>query len=293
MFRMTAEKDVVAIAKHFKFCVLPSTKLPLSFGASAKAVYSGIDFYEYREYKEGDDIRFIDWNLLARLDKKIIRTFCSEFTARVDILLDTSGSMLLGNPPKKELAERITLFLASVAKISNFPCRIYTFADSKCVICRSLNDFLHKSFNGKLEYKGTTYLNTMLSDYKRNRGNSVADILFLISDLHSQDSIELFFKTVSRMAKEVVLINVFSFSEIEQIKVGKVAIVEPETGQKREIYVSSLTRRTILENYSKYLMLLKSLAGRNRIYLIQIDSGASIFTVVSNLMKFKLIKKEK
>lgn len=60
-----------------------------------------IDFADYREYALGDDIRRIDWNLYARLDKYYIKMFTDERQMHVRIFLDCSASMGL-DPAKGE-----------------------------------------------------------------------------------------------------------------------------------------------------------------------------------------------
>ena len=51
------------------------------------------EFAEYRAYSEGDDPRFIDWNVYARTDRTYIKRFIGETNTRLEILLDASASM--------------------------------------------------------------------------------------------------------------------------------------------------------------------------------------------------------
>ena len=51
------------------------------------------EFSGYREYIPGDDMRYVDWNAYARLDKLYIKEFMEEREGRVNIYLDTSRSM--------------------------------------------------------------------------------------------------------------------------------------------------------------------------------------------------------
>jgi len=56
------------------------------------------EFYDYRNYNSGDDLRYIDWNIYGRLDKLLIKIFSGEEDQSVHILLDTSLSMNEGKP---------------------------------------------------------------------------------------------------------------------------------------------------------------------------------------------------
>ena len=51
------------------------------------------EFREYRAYAEGDDPRFVDWNVYARTDRTYIRRFEGETNTRLMLLLDASASM--------------------------------------------------------------------------------------------------------------------------------------------------------------------------------------------------------
>jgi len=59
------------------------------------------DFAEYRAYNDGDDLRFIDWNVYARSDKMFIKRYRGETNSAVNLLLDTSASMGYGEPISK------------------------------------------------------------------------------------------------------------------------------------------------------------------------------------------------
>lgn len=59
------------------------------------------EFEEYRAYNEGDDLRYVDWNVYARTDRTYIKRFQGETNMSVTLLLDTSKSMAFGTPVEK------------------------------------------------------------------------------------------------------------------------------------------------------------------------------------------------
>ena len=63
-----------------------------------------IEFADYRDYTEGDDLRHLDWNVLARLDSPVMRTYRDEEDLAVHVLLDDSPSMAFGEPTKGRAA---------------------------------------------------------------------------------------------------------------------------------------------------------------------------------------------
>jgi len=56
---------------------------------------SGVEFSDIREYLAGDDIRRIDWNAYARLDKLFVKLYMDEREASYHVLIDTSRSMAI------------------------------------------------------------------------------------------------------------------------------------------------------------------------------------------------------
>ena len=54
---------------------------------------ASVEFAEHREYTPGDDLRKLDWKLIARRQRYYVREFIDETNLRSTILLDTSGSM--------------------------------------------------------------------------------------------------------------------------------------------------------------------------------------------------------
>ena len=69
------------------------------------------EFAEYRAYAEGDDPRFIDWNVYARTDRTVVKRFLGETNSHLMVLLDASASMGFGGPPVSKL--RYAQFLAA------------------------------------------------------------------------------------------------------------------------------------------------------------------------------------
>lgn len=92
-------------------------KSSMSMSGNRKSVQKGssAEFSDFREYMPGDDIRRIDWNAYARLDKLFIKEYMEEKEAVVSILIDTSASMNYGEEKKSELALSIAAALSYLA----------------------------------------------------------------------------------------------------------------------------------------------------------------------------------
>ncbi|MBI4243903.1 MAG: DUF58 domain-containing protein, partial [Planctomycetes bacterium] len=71
-----------------------------------------LEFFDRTQYTPGEDTRYLDWHVFARHDSLFIKKFSTEEKAHTYIVIDNSASMLIGNPPKIEIAEFIACLLS-------------------------------------------------------------------------------------------------------------------------------------------------------------------------------------
>lgn len=90
---------------------------------------TGIEFADHRPYVPGDDVRHIDWKAFARHGQLVMRNFEEDRDAFVHILLDVTGSMSRGKPPKIEVAQKIAASFAYVGMRQFDRARVLPFAD--------------------------------------------------------------------------------------------------------------------------------------------------------------------
>ena len=65
-----------------------------------------VEFADYRDYTLGDDLRQLDWNVYARLERLFVKLFVEEEDVTITILVDASASMATGKPEKLLFAKR-------------------------------------------------------------------------------------------------------------------------------------------------------------------------------------------
>lgn len=76
------------------------------------------EFAEYRMYSEGDDLRFVDWNVFARTERAYIKRFKGETNSRLTLLLDASASMGYGSGTVKKI-DYARFLVASLAYLAH------------------------------------------------------------------------------------------------------------------------------------------------------------------------------
>src|SRR5580658_6559288 len=73
---------------------------------------ASVEFRQHRFYTPGDEPRRLDWRVLGRTDRPYIKEYDEETNLRCVLLLDCSGSMAYGAPPKFDYAARLVASLA-------------------------------------------------------------------------------------------------------------------------------------------------------------------------------------
>jgi uncharacterized protein (DUF58 family) len=211
------------------------------------------EFAEYRAYSEGDDPRFIDWNVFARTERTYIKRYIGETNTRLVILLDASASMGFGSGAvtKLQYAKFLAATLAYLAARQHDAVGLIVF-DDKVREHRPASSRVGR-LSGVMHAidrtsPGTgTDLNIPFERFReieKGRG-----LVALISDLYSDP--EELLKSVQPLAyqgQDVILFQLLDPQEL-QPKLKESALLEDmETGQTMEvspIYMSSLYRERI------------------------------------------------
>ncbi|MEA2610366.1 MAG: hypothetical protein QOG32_92, partial [Chloroflexota bacterium] len=77
-----------------------------------------VEFADYRDYTLGDDLRQLDWNVYARLERLFVKLFVEEEDVTVTLLIDASASMTTGHPTKLLFAKRAAAALGYIGLAS-------------------------------------------------------------------------------------------------------------------------------------------------------------------------------
>ena len=211
----------------------------------------GMAFSEVREYQPGDDVRSIDWNVTARLNKPYVKVFEEERELTVMLLVDVSGSRHFGT-----LSQMKRDMMAEVAATLAFS----TIANNDKVGVIFFSDKIEKFIPAK---KGKTHvlhiIRELLSLEPSSRGTNVAQALqyftnaqkrhctaFLISDfIGSGDMYQPLMIASNR--HEVNAIQIYDRREAEMPNMGLVQFHDAETGN--ELWVDTAIR-SVREAYA-------------------------------------------
>ena len=193
----------------------------------------GLDFEDFREYQHGDEIRFIDWNVTARMNLPHIRTFREERELTVVLAVDISGSGKYGSQhySKRELAAEIAAVLAFSAKHNGDKVGLLLFTDDTELYLPPEKSTKHTlriireiiAAEPKSQATSVSKACDFLSKTLKRKS-----LIFMLSDFMDHD----FHKKLGAMSQkhETVAIRIFDPLEEELPRAGKVNLSDPETG---------------------------------------------------------------
>jgi len=193
----------------------------------------GMEFAEVREYQAGDEVRSIDWNVTARMQRPYVKRYIEERELTVMLAVDVSGSERFGTRRrfKSELASELAAVLAMSAIRNNDRVGGLMFTEriehvvpprkGRRHALRLIRDILAFEPTGRGTDIGgaTEYLNKMLSHKA---------IIFLVSDFLGSN-IERPIKLLAQR-HDVVAVTLEDPSERVLPDIGLVRFVDPETG---------------------------------------------------------------
>jgi hypothetical protein len=78
-----------------------------------------VEFEDHRNYVPGDDLRHVDWNVFARLERFFIKIFQEEEDLAFHMVIDATASMDAGTPNKLVFAQRLAMALGYIALVNN------------------------------------------------------------------------------------------------------------------------------------------------------------------------------
>lgn len=224
-------KDILTKIKHIEIY----TKRLLCgsmVGDSRSAIKgSGLEFDQIREYQVGDDVRFIDWNSSARMDKLLVKQYIEERNRTILLAVDISKSNSFSSNEqlRSDLIAQIASVLAIVAEYGKDYVGLLLFSDVPEVIMpikrgrHHTRALMETVFTYQAKHIKTD-INVALSWAASQKRKDA--IFFIISDFIS-DSFEKNLGIVSSM-HDIVNIRVSDKNEITLPNVGFLEIQDPE-----------------------------------------------------------------
>jgi uncharacterized protein (DUF58 family) len=216
------------------------------------------EFSQYRHYRPGDDLKYVDWKLFARTDRFYTKQFRETTNLFCQIVLDASASMAYAGRDQASKFDYGRILVASLAHLisrQGDAVGVSTFADG-------LRDYMPSR-------SGQPHLRTLLLALARTRpaGETRAapalartidlmrrrGLVIVVSDLYDEDpSVEQAIRRAAHAGHEIVVFHVLSREEIELRFKGDVELRDLETGATR-LSNATVTGRAYREAMAEFL----------------------------------------
>ena len=246
-----------------------------------------VEFADFRNYVPGDDLRFIDWNLYARLEKLFLKLFLEEEDLHFYALIDASASMDFGEPTKLHFAKQLAASLGFIGLCRADRVKIEALGAARTQPGPVLRG--RQSLWRMLEYVERVEpglnlpLATSVKDFcLRNSGKG---ILVLISDLMDKSGYESALRFLLAQDLDVYVIHVLSPEELEPAVKGDLKLVDCEDHDIAEITVS----RPLLDRYRRTLAAFidgaREFCTRRGIKYLMTSTQTPVDQLVSNYLR--------
>ena len=250
-----------------------------------------VEFSDYRQYGVGDDLRYVDWNIYGRLDRLYLKLFVDEEDLCLHLLLDGSGSMSFGEPPKFRYAARLAAALGFVGLVNHERVGVAIVRDRMAEgwsPTRGRGQFLSLlDFAGRLRAGGPTELSEGLAAYAlRSREAGVA---VLISDLLDPAGYERGLKALLERRFDVHVIHVLAPEEVDPTLAGDLRLTDAETGEVRDLTMDGEAMGDYRQRLGEFLARAESFCRANEIAYHRVTTDTPVEEMVLRQLKGLLL----
>lgn len=247
---------------------------------------SSLEFADFRRYVPGDELRYVDWNVYARLGKLFVKEFSQEQSVNVALLVDTSNSMSYGNPAKMEYSLTLgaALGIVGLARLDRVQC--FRFSGH----CEPLGEPLRGQQRtaelldelGSLEPSGPTNMAQAFRELAENLQGKW--LLLVLSDFYDHEHYAEAFRVLRSPRFQTRAVHLIDPQELSPLRSSDQELVDLETGLHLPVEPGEATLRAYQEKFSRYLEDLEQFFRRSGIRYVKVLTSMSLPEVFLELL---------
>lgn len=261
----------------------------------------GIHFEEVREYNPGDEVRFIDWNVTAKMDRPFLKVFQEEreLTLIVAIDISKSGNFGSSGQSKRELAAELAGLLAFSAARNKDKVGLLLFSDKveRFVPPQKGSKHLLRIIRDSLFFEAT-HAHTNIPEALRalSQLQKRKAIIFLLSDfidatLNAEPNHERLLKSLAITSRrhDLICALITDLREKKLPNVGYIALKDAETGQTFFLNTASAQMREAYQARNEArIQSFKSDCRRLGIDLLEIGTDSSYTRLLQSFFNARI-----
>ena len=249
-----------------------------------------VEFADYRHYVHGDDLRFVDWNIYARLDRLFLKMFLEEEDLSLLIAVDASASMEWGNPNKFVFAQRLAMALGYIGLANQNRVTLYAFNGEGVQPLSNLRGRRRAREMGvwllDLEPGGDSGFNDSMRYVALSRQGK--GVMVILSDFMFKESYEKGLRYLAGGGYDTFCLQLLSPEEIDPGKhglAGDLKLTDIEDNDTAEITVSAALLKRYQENLNAYCGRLRDFCVRRGIMHMTINTEMDLTVLLLDYLR--------
>lgn len=247
-----------------------------------------VEFADFRNYVPGDDLRFIDWNTYARLDRLFYKLFLEEEDLHFYALIDVSRSMDFGDPTKFRWAQQLAAALGFIGLIRSDRVRIEPLgpaAMQPSPVLRGRGSVWRlMDYITSLEVNDTALgLSEGIKQFcVRNSGQG---IVVLITDLMDKRGYEAALRYLMAARMDIYVIHILAHEELHPELKGDLKLVDCEDGDEADITVSGPLLKRYEQTLQAFIGTARDFCGRRDIVHLLAHNRVPVDQLITNYLR--------
>jgi uncharacterized protein (DUF58 family) len=246
-----------------------------------------VEFADYRDYALGDDLRQLDWNVYARLERLFVKLFIEEEDVTVTLLVDASASMMAGHPQKLLFAKRTAAALGYIG-----------LASEDRVTVSALTGRIARR---RPAMRGSGRVFRLLADLSAiepiaGRTDLLATVRHAAAELHGRGVVILLsdlldpaadkvIRELAATGSELILLHILSPEELDPQIEGDLRLVDAETGDGVDVTVDLSTVDAYKTRLGAWKASFADLAAKRRASYVDLPSDANLANLMFNELR--------
>ncbi len=246
-----------------------------------------VEFADFRNYAPGDDLRFIDWNLFARMDRLYLKLFLEEEDLHLYVLIDDSRSMEFGTPTKLHVAKQIASALGYIGLCRGDRVSLSTFNREQPGVYRGrVSTYRMLDYLTDVEVPASS--KDMTASVKSFCMRNVhKGIVVLISDLMDKNGYEAALRMLVARDLDVFLVHLLSPEELKPELKGDLKLIDCEDADQREISVSAGLLKRYQQTLNSFIDGAKAFCRKRSITYVPARSDVEVDVLIEQYLRVR------
>jgi uncharacterized protein (DUF58 family) len=246
-----------------------------------------VEFADYRNYVIGDDLRFIDWNIYARLDRLFLKLFLEEEDLSLYVILDVSKSTDYGDPHKATYIKKVAAALGYIGLVNYNRVSLCAMADGIVADTGAMRGRRRVTqmidFVSKLEPAGGSHFAESCKRFAlahRHKG-----VCVVISDFFDKGGYENGLRYVAGGKYDLFCVQTLSPQEIEPDLQGDLKLRDMEDDDLAEVSITQPLMKQYKANLNAYCLAVKDYVTRRGGTYLFTSTAVPFDTLVLNYLR--------